>query len=44
MGTRIHQSDIDMILEGGLHEFITEFIALNQQVAQAIEQDYRFYV
>ena len=43
MGTRIHQSDIDMILEGGLHEFIGEFIACNQQIAQAIERDYRFY-
>ena len=31
------------LLDGGLHEFITDFIASNQQVAQAIEQDYRFY-
>ncbi len=42
LGTRFHQSTIDQILEGGLHEFITEFIQCNQQVAQAIEQDYRF--
>ena len=43
LGTRFHQSNIDTILEGGLHEFIVEFIACNQQVAQTIEQDYRFY-
>ncbi len=43
LGTRFHQSSIETILDGGLHEFITEFIACNQQVAQAIEQDYRFY-
>lgn len=43
LGTRFHQSSIETILDGGLHEFITDFIACNQQVAQAIEQDYRFY-
>ncbi|WP_088311577.1 alpha-E domain-containing protein [Novosphingobium sp. B 225] len=43
LGTRFHQSSIDSILEGGLHEFITLFVACNQQVAQAIEYDYRFY-
>lgn len=43
LGTRFHQSDIDAILERGLHEFIVDFIACNQQVAQAIEYDYRFY-
>lgn len=43
LGTRFHQSNIDTILEAGLHEFITAFIASNQQVAQAIERDYRFY-
>lgn len=43
LGTTFHQSNIETILEGGLHEFITAFIASNQQVAQAIEQDYRFY-
>ena len=33
---------IERIFESGLHEFIGEFIACNQQVAQAIERDYRF--
>jgi uncharacterized alpha-E superfamily protein len=41
--TRIHGSNIEQIFEDGLHEFITEFIACNRQVAQAIERDYRFY-
>lgn len=41
--TRIHESKIEQIFEDGLHEFITEFIACNRQVAQAIERDYRFY-
>lgn len=43
LGTQFHQSSIDTIVEGGLHEFIVNFIASNQQVALAIEQDYRFY-
>lgn len=42
LGTRFHQADIKAIFEAGLHEFITEFIAANRQVAQAIERDYRF--
>jgi uncharacterized alpha-E superfamily protein len=41
--TRIHGSNIEQIFEDGLHEFITEFITCNRQVAQAIERDYRFY-
>ena len=44
LGTRFHDATVESIVEGGLHEFITEFIACNQQVAQAIERDYRFYV
>jgi uncharacterized alpha-E superfamily protein len=43
LGTRFHQTTIEAVIEGGLHEFIVEFIALNQQVAQTIERDYRFY-
>ncbi|MDE2436705.1 MAG: alpha-E domain-containing protein [Sphingomonadales bacterium] len=43
LGTRFHETTIDAIFEGGLHEFLTEFIACNRQVAQAIESDYRFY-
>lgn len=41
--TRIHDTTIDRIFEDGLHEFIQDFIACNQQVAAAIERDYRFY-
>lgn len=43
LGTRFHETTIEAIIEGGLHEFIVDFIALNQQVAQTIERDYRFY-
>jgi uncharacterized alpha-E superfamily protein len=41
--TRIHETRIDQIFEDGLHEFIQDYIACNQQVAAAIEHDYRFY-
>ena len=43
VSTRFHDSSIEAIFEAGLHQFIQEFIARNRQVAQAIEQDYRFY-
>lgn len=43
MGTRFHEATIDTVFEAGLHEFIQEYIACNQQVARAVEQDYRFY-
>ena len=42
LGTQFHEAGIDQIFESGLHEFIHEFIAANQQVALAIETDYRF--
>lgn len=41
--TRFHSTTIDMVFEAGLHEFIQDFIAANQQVAQSIERAYRFY-
>jgi uncharacterized alpha-E superfamily protein len=43
MGTRFHEANIGSIVDYGLHESIVDFIARNQQVAHAIEQDYRFY-
>lgn len=43
LGTRFHHTTIEAVIEGGLHEFIVDFIARNQQVAQTIERDYRFY-
>ena len=41
-GARLHQIGIEQIFDRGLHEFIVEFIAANQQVANAIARDYRF--
>jgi len=43
LGTRFHDATIDSVFETGLHEFIQDYIACNQQVARAVEQDYRFY-
>ncbi|MFM5924340.1 MAG: alpha-E domain-containing protein [Novosphingobium sp.] len=43
LGTRFHETTIEQVFDGGLHEFIQEFIACNRQVAQAIERAYRFY-
>ena len=43
LSSHFHESSIESIFEAGLHQFIQEFIARNRQVAQAIEQDYRFY-
>ena len=43
VSSRFHESSIESIFESGLHQFIQEFIARNRQVAQTIEQDYRFY-
>ena len=43
LGTRFHEATIESVFEGGLHEFIQEYIACNRRVALAIEQDYRFY-
>ena len=42
-GTRFHETTIQQVFDAGLHEFIQDFIATNQQVARAIERDYRFY-
>ena len=41
-GSRLHQTGIEAIFERGLHEFIVDFIATNQQIANAIAYDYRF--
>lgn len=42
IGSRLHQTGIEAIFDQGLHEYIVEFIAANQQVANAIARDYRF--
>jgi uncharacterized alpha-E superfamily protein len=33
---------IQSIFDGGLHEFITDFLRANAALAQQIERDYRF--
>lgn len=42
VGDQLCDQDIEHIFEQGLHEFIVEFIASNQQIANAIAADYRF--
>ncbi|MBC2665663.1 alpha-E domain-containing protein [Novosphingobium flavum] len=41
-GSRLHQTTIEDIVEVGLHEFITDFVDCNVEIANAISQDYRF--
>lgn len=41
--THIDNKTIEEIFEAGLHEFIEEFLDLNQRISQQIEIDYRFY-
>jgi len=40
---RIRASTVDLIFEGGLHEFLQDFLRFNGMLGQQIEQDYRFY-
>ena len=39
---KLAKTSIAEIFEFGLHEFITEFLATNRLVADAIASDYRF--
>ena len=39
---KLQQTSIDGIIEGGLHEFITDFIADTIRIDQAIAAEYRF--
>jgi uncharacterized alpha-E superfamily protein len=41
--TRMRASTIEMVFEGGLHEFLQDFLRFNAMLGQQIEQDYRFY-
>ena len=41
--SKLLDKSIDEILEYGLHEFITAFLSQNNDVAQQIEKDFRFY-
>ena len=39
---RLSDKTVDKIFDQGLHEFLSEFIARNNQIASAIAEDYRF--
>ncbi len=41
-GEQLHQTTIEQIFDKGLHQFIVEFLACNQRIANAISADYRF--
>lgn len=41
--TRISHLTVDEIFEAGLHEFLVDFLARNNAIAQAIAEDYRFH-
>ncbi len=40
--SRLHQTGIEQVFDFGLHEFISAFIAHNNQIASGIAADYRF--
>ncbi|WP_066558899.1 alpha-E domain-containing protein [Croceicoccus bisphenolivorans] len=39
---KLQDKDIDVVIEMGLHEFLSDFIVTNNRIAAAIEADYRF--
>ncbi|MEJ2408604.1 MAG: alpha-E domain-containing protein [Novosphingobium sp.] len=41
-GARLHQTSIDEIFEGGLHEFLQGFIGKTVEIGNTIASDYRF--
>jgi uncharacterized alpha-E superfamily protein len=41
--TKISHLTVDQIFEGGLHEFLVDFLARNNAIARAIAEDYRFH-
>ncbi|MYL98483.1 hypothetical protein GR702_11975 [Novosphingobium sp. FGD1] len=41
-GARLHQLTIEEIFEGGLHEFLQDFIGKTIEIGNAIAADYRF--
>ena len=40
---KLQGRDINSIFDQGLHEFLTEFVQGNAEIADAVQQDYRFY-
>ena len=41
--TRLTQTDVETIFDGGLHEFIQSILRANNALGLQIEKDYRFY-
>jgi uncharacterized alpha-E superfamily protein len=41
--TRISHLSVDQIFEGGLHEFLVDFLDRNAAISRAIAEDYRFH-
>lgn len=39
---KLQDKDVDLVIEMGLHEFLSDFITTNNEIARAIEADYRF--
>lgn len=39
---KLQDKDIDSVIETGLHEFLSDFIGCNNEIAAAIQTDYRF--
>lgn len=41
-GCRLHDTNIEEIFEGGLHEFLQDFLGRTYRIGEAIAADYRF--
>ena len=41
-GCRLHDTNIERIFEGGLHEFLQDFLSRTYRIGEAIAADYRF--
>jgi uncharacterized alpha-E superfamily protein len=41
-GCRLHDTNIEEIFEGGLHEFVQNFLGRTYRIREAIAADYRF--
>ncbi len=39
---KLQDKDIDLIIDMGLHEFLSDFITCNNDISHAVETDYRF--
>ncbi len=43
MTALLENTSVDRIFEYGLHEFLTEFIARNNRMTEALAESYNFY-